>query len=117
MRLLFAGRDDEVIALLDTGFNGALLMAEADVADLGVRVSPLASHAKMGDGRVVELRRAQCTVYWLGELRRTEVLVSSEPDQHRGPDEPVVVIGTQLLAPNMLLIDFSAGSVEIETQD
>lgn len=117
IRLQISGARDDVVALLDTGFNGELLVAQQDVQRLGVNVRPLSSQAIMGDGSVVEVRRGDCSIMWLGSTRRTEVLVSSVFVRAKLADDPVVLIGTQLLSPNLLLIDFAAATVEIEAHE
>ena len=56
------------------------------------------------------------SIRWLDETRRVEVHVSTAVLDRRMDDDPIVMIGTRLLTPHLLLIDFAQGTVEIETQ-
>ena len=80
-------------------------------------VDPVAREAEieLGDGRTVQVNEARATITWLEQQRRVRVLVSD--DWVSVGDAPVGLLGTDLLAPHLLLIDFTAGTVEIETQD
>jgi hypothetical protein len=52
----------------------------------------------------------------MGKPKLVDVFISLETGPARGDDEPIALIGTALLRPHMLLIDFEAGTVEIEGQ-
>ena len=58
---------------------------------------------------------ARATIMWLDRERRVRVLVSD--DWRTVGDAPVGLLGTDLLAPHLLLVDFAEGAVEIETQE
>ena len=103
--------------MLDTGFNGELLMAANDVALFGFRQSEIRSKVELAGGRVYELRRGLGEIVWLGRRRRVELLISADPPQPRRDGDPIALVGTRLLAPNLLLIDFTAATVEIEAQE
>ena len=106
---------DPFLATVDTGFNGALLTSIADAPTLGVRLSDQSEQVELGDGRQVRLRLGRLALDWLGSRREIDVYVSNEPSQS-GEGRPVALIGARLLEPNLLLIDYGAATVEIESQ-
>jgi hypothetical protein len=63
---------------------------------------------------VARVYEARTTIDWLGEQRSVRVLVSSA--WRSGGDDPVGLLGTELLKPHLLLVDFGKDTVEIETQ-
>ena len=81
---------------------------------LGVEPIQRKSEVELGDGRTVQVYEGRATIPWLGEDRRVRVLVSD--DWITAGDAPVGLLGTDLLAPHLLLIDFAERTVEIETQ-
>lgn len=117
VRIRFASFRDDVVAMLDTGFNGELMINISDVDSLGVTLSPLKVRVTLAGGQRAEARQGEVQIEWMGQVRRVGVFVSeTEASLHRDGD-PIALIGTRLLAPHLLLIDFDAGSVEIEAQD
>jgi predicted aspartyl protease len=107
---------DDFLALVDTGFNGGLFIAAADAAHLGVPLNDVKVKVKLAGGVQQSVVRTKWSISWFGEHRSVDVLVSLEPVQSHSPDEPVALLGTALLRPNLLLIDYEAGTVEIERQ-
>jgi predicted aspartyl protease len=106
------GHEDPILALIDTGFNGYLLVHE-DIAQRLCFISTgtttmveFAGHARrklyVADGQII----------WFGELTPVPVLVSTE-DRPRPaiPDEPIALIGTGLLNPHKLVVDFASRQV------
>ena len=81
---------------------------------LGVEPIQRKSEVELGDGRTVQVYEGRAAIPWLGEERRVRVLVSD--DWVTIGDAPVGLLGTELLAPHLLLIDFAKRTVEIETQ-
>lgn len=103
--------------MLDTGFNGDVMINVADAEALGVILSPLQVRVTLAGGQRADARQGEVQLEWLGQVRRTRVFVTeTQAPPHRDGD-PVALIGTRLLAPHLLLIDFEAGTVEIEAQD
>ena len=109
------GKQESILVVVDTGFNGDLLVSRDAARRLGV--DPISSEAaiELGDGRTVRVNEARATIKWLEQERRVRVLVSD--DWTATGDAPVGLLGTDLLVPHLLLIDFTAGTVEIESQD
>lgn len=105
---------DDFLALVDTGFNGGLFIAAADAAHLGVPLNDIKVKVKLAGGVQQSVVRTKWSIRWFGEHRTVDVLVSLEPAQSHSPDEPVALLGTALLRPNLLLIDYEASTVELE---
>ncbi|CAN0336218.1 unnamed protein product, partial [Phaeothamnion confervicola] len=117
LRIELPGRPDGLLALLDTGFNGEILVAEADIEALGFRARAGFSAVELAAGQRIQLQRGQGTIVWLSAARRVEVLITKELPGPRRDGDPIMLVGTGLLSPNLLLIDFAMATVEIETQD
>lgn len=105
---------ESFLALLDTGFNGEVFVAIADVERLGFRLRSGFSTFEDASGQIKTVQRGAGEIMWLGERRRVEVFIATEPPPARQADDPVALVGTGLLTANMLLIDFPAATIEIE---
>lgn len=118
VRVSRADGEDAFLALVDTGFNGDLYMAESVARQLGFELRAGKTIVELADRRFQLIRHAKGTIRWLGGPRRVEVFVAPDQEQNRplGPDEPVALLGTGLLSPNVLLLDFSDMTIEIEAQ-
>jgi predicted aspartyl protease len=113
VRVSIIGRDDEALATIDTGFNGALIATLGDALALGIVNEESSQTVRLGDESVLDVRLGRVRLSWLGEDREARVYVSPAPAVSSGP---VLLIGTRLLTPHLLLVDFEANTVEIETQ-
>ena len=109
------GKLESILVVVDTGFNGDLLLAREAARLLEVDPVSKETEIELGDGRTVVVNKARATITWLEQARRVRVLVSN--DWITTGDAPVGLLGTDLLAPHLLLIDFADGTVEIETQE
>lgn len=118
VRLRRIGTDDDYLALLDTGFNGDLYMDEGTAVRLGFDLRAEKDLVTFADGREESVRLGRGILAWLGGERLVDIFAS--PDRtHSRPvraDEPVALIGTHMLHPHIVLIDFAAATVEIEAQ-
>lgn len=92
----------EVTAIVDTGFDGSLILPSAAVEELGLPFL-WREFCVLADGTKSEAGVVSAQVEWLGEVRRIEVVVME-----------TCLVGTQLLAGTRLTIDYEAGSVLIE---
>jgi predicted aspartyl protease len=108
---------ESFLALVDTGFNGELMIGEQDAIAFGFSVTLKFTKARLADDVVQDFREASGTLIWMGSKRRVEILVNRETDARRSDGDPIAIIGTRLLTPHLLLIDFEAATVEIEMQD
>ncbi len=92
--------------LLDTGFNGSLMLPREMVSRLGLqvlgRVSVIAAGGIKSIADIAELE-----IEWLGERRWTEVLVSASED---------TLLGTEMLEGTRLTIDYAAHTVTISDE-
>ena len=116
VRLRRVGAEDDFLALVDTGFNGDLHMDEKTALRLGFNLRASKDRVTFADGREEAVRLGHGAIAWLGGERRVEVFVSPNHTLARAErdDEPVALLGTGLLAPHIILIDFEAATVEIE---
>ena len=108
------GKHDSVLVMVDTGFNGDLMVTRAAARQLGVDPDEDETVVELGDGRRVTLMEARATIRWLDKDRRARILVS-DTWQTIG-DAPAGLLGTEFLTPHLLLVDFETRTVEIETQ-
>lgn len=105
---------ESLLLVVDTGFNGDLLVTRSAADLLGVTPTARETDVELGDGTIASLNQGRAVVPWLGSQRVVRVLVSDT--WTTTPDAPVGLLGTDLLTPHLLLVDFDARSVEIETQ-
>ena len=105
---------DDLLIVVDTGFDGALLATRTAAKALGINPLGRTSSIELGDGSVSEVYEAIAALSWLEERRSVRVLVA---DTWEPPAEaPQGLLGTELLSPHLLLIGFSSRTVEIETR-
>ena len=116
VRVRPGGQDDDLLAIVDTGFNGEIMMGMHAARALRVLLFPDAVDVELGTGAVERVLEGRLPVRWLDEERVAKVLVSVGWPAPK-PDTPVALIGTRLLRPHLLLVDFAAGTVEIESHD
>lgn len=109
------GSLESILLTVDTGFNGDLMVTRAAARALGMTVSDDETNVELGDGTTARIYEGRTTISWLGADRQVRVLVSDA--WVTTGDAPVGLLGTDLLSPHLLLIDFATGTVEIETQD
>jgi clan AA aspartic protease len=102
LRVLAAG-GEEVDCLVDTGFNGALVLPRSEAARLKLTV--LGRVLIIGVGRVRQVADvAELEIEWLGQSRAVEVIISDGDDS---------LLGTKLLDNSRLVIDYSAYTVTV----
>lgn len=97
------GSRTDVEAWIDTAFNGGLTLPRSAAAGLGL--SPgVSADAVLADGSPVVLDSFVCYLDWFGGTYRTQAVAT---------DGAHPLLGTQLLAGRRLVIDYSAGTVEL----
>ena len=106
--------DDGLLAIVDSGFNGAMIVAGPSVSLFDRQPGGVAVSVELGNGTTAKFVETIGTINWLGTKQRIGILVSESWTP--AVDEPSALIGTRLLTPHLLLIDFDRGLVEIETQ-
>ncbi len=106
---------DDLLLVVDTGFNGDLMVTRRAASVLGVDAQSDEADVELGDGTTARLLEGATTIDWLDEKRRVRVFIADAwATVADGPDG---LLGTNLLSPHLLLIDFAARTVEIETVD
>jgi predicted aspartyl protease len=116
VRIAHMQGEDEFLAIVDTGFNGQLLVSESDLLQFGPGTTRVSATVEVAGGLVQEVERAYYQIMWMGKSRLVDVIISIDTRRLSAGDEPIALIGTGLLKPHLLLIDFDAGTVEIEGQ-
>ncbi len=94
-------------ALVDTGFDGALVLPRAFVTQLGLPIVGSLLFELVG-GAQMRADVALAAVDWLGEIQLVEVVINDGRDS---------LVGTELLAGARLTIDYSAQTVRIESSE
>jgi predicted aspartyl protease len=119
VRIETPGFTDPLIAFVDTGFNGALLIDERQAARLGLSVernSP--TPVRLASQRNEDFLLGRGSFIWLGERRTIIAYVLIETQGERRArnarkTEEEILIGTDLLSDCRLEIDFPARKVLI----
>ncbi len=93
----------EVVAWVDTAFNGGLTIPRPLVAALGLPQES-SVEAVLADGRTVPLETFGCYLDWFGGTYQTQIAAS---------DGEYPLLGTLLLAGRRLVIDYAAKTVEV----
>ena len=94
---------ERVEAVIDTGFDGHLLLPDSMIHRLALPQLG-ATVVTLGDGTSRLMRVYELAVQWLNERRLVEVLAGSADE---------VLLGTALLAGHRLTIDYRSATVEI----
>ena len=114
VRVAIVGRDDEMLVTVDTGFNREIMMGSGDALLLVVTMRPEIETVELGHGQSVGVSVGRLRIRWLGAERDATVFVSDRREpKRRGP---IALIGTGLLAPHLLLVDFTTRLLEIDQQ-
>ena len=115
VRVNTIGGGDDFSAMVDTGFNGDLMMGMSAALETKVDLNKVVERVELGTGQIEQVRTGTLCIDWLGQRLIVRVLVSfTWPPQRR--EGPIALIGTRLLRPHLLPIDFDADTLEIETQ-
>lgn len=97
------GHRTEVLAWIDTAFNGGLAIPRKQVAALAL-AQQSSAEAILADGRSVELETFGCFLDWFGNTYETQIAAS---------DGEYALLGTMLLDGHRLDIDYGAKTVEL----
>jgi clan AA aspartic protease len=93
--------------VVDTGFDGGLMLPRALVAQIQIVVIGELTFEMVG-GATMSARVGLAEMNWLGELRQVEVIVSEGDD---------ALIGTELLIATILTIDYASSRLTISTRE
>ena len=114
IRVRPSGAQDDILALVDTGFHGELMMGVSTARELKIELSDDLHGIELGNGTMAHVLVGVISLSWMGAQRTARVL-AAETWTTLDADAPVAIVGTRLLAPHLLLVDCDAGTVEIET--
>jgi predicted aspartyl protease len=119
VRIETPGFTDPLVAFVDTGFNGAILIDETQAARLGFSVARDSIRpVQLASQRNENFLFGQGSFIWLGERRTITAYVLIETQGKRRArnarkTEEEILIGTELLSDCRLEIDFPARKVLI----
>lgn len=110
-------QEDEFLVVVDTGFNGTLLLHDGDIARRKCDITRLEETVEFADRERRALLLGRSQIIWFGQLLHVDVLISP-PNRSRAAmaDEPIGLLGTALLSPHKLTVDFAARRVVITEQ-
>lgn len=94
---------DEIIAWIDTAFNGSLVIPTARIDQLGL-AQESSAEAILADGNKVELETFGCWIEWFGTRYHTQVVMN---------DSEYALLGTILLDGHRLEIDYPQKTVAL----
>ncbi|OGC80069.1 hypothetical protein A2943_01665 [Candidatus Adlerbacteria bacterium RIFCSPLOWO2_01_FULL_51_16] len=105
-----------VSAQVDTGFNGWLLFSHIHAIGLGIGL-PLFYDTQVtaAGGNELDAGPLEVSIYWFGEIRSGQAIVTAPPKPgsvrriSRDEQEPLALIGTQLLRGCHLSMNFWSG--------
>lgn len=116
VRVSLVDREESLLALVDTGFNGDLYVTESVARRIGFERTSIKSQVELAGAALAKIVRGRGTIQWLGQERRVQVFIAADPRRPPPEGDPEALLGTGLLAPHILLVDFTAMTVEIEEQ-
>jgi len=97
------GERTEMVAWIDTAFNGGLVIPRKLIAELGLEKESSAE-AILADGHSVELETFACFFDWFGQSYETQIVAN---------DGAYPLLGTMLLDGHRLIIDYESKTVEL----
>jgi predicted aspartyl protease len=110
--------EDGLLVTVDTGFSGQLLIHDADFPRLKCELTDLRVPVELADRRTGVLAQARGRITWFGESLAVDILVATTERSYRAPpDEPTALLGTGLLNPNRLIVDFASRRVVISREE
>ncbi len=112
VRIDVAGFSDSIIAFIDTGFNGALIVDEAQARRMGLGVQQdQRAEVRLASQKEESFYLGRGTLSWFDEAKEITAYVLIESEEQRserlkGKENEEVLIGTELLLDCRLEIDF-----------
>ena len=97
------GNRMDIVAWIDTAFNGGLVIPRKLIAQLGL-VKESSAEATLADGQCVELETFACFFDWFGESYETQIVAN---------EGTYPLLGTMLLDGHRLDIDYKARTLEL----
>jgi clan AA aspartic protease len=97
---------ETIECLIDTGFNGALVLPRTEAVRLNLTVLGRVPIIGVGHARQIA-DIAELEIEWLGQSRAVEVIISDGDDS---------LLGTELLDGNRLVIDYVAYTATVSDE-
>lgn len=91
-------REEEIVAILDTGFNGYLTLPQHLVSTLGLKYHS-ETEATLADGSTLALRKYEAHLLWEGRERKILILET----------DGGILVGMSLLYGNRVTLDLIDG--------
>jgi len=104
----------DFLAVVDAGFNRSLLLLATEARAVGFAITEDAESVELGTAMRARVLRARGNIRWFDRVVRIDALVSVEPTPTHRQDTARALIGTELLANCVLLVDFLRREVAIE---
>jgi hypothetical protein len=116
--LMVPDREDAFPVVVDTGFNGELLIYEPDIHRFECEFLDLESSVEFADRERRTIPLARTRIIWFGRFQMVRVWITpAETGRTAAPDEPVGLLGTALLKPHRLNVDFATRRVVISENE
>ena len=118
IRIETPGFPDPLLAFIDTGFNGAIIIDAAQADRLGFKVANIRAPVKLANQHEIEFLLGRGTFPWLGENKLIWAYVLIESPEMRcartaRKTEEKILIGTELLSACRLEIEFPRRKVRV----
>ncbi len=97
------GPRKEILAWVDTAFNGGLVLPKHLITDLGL-AQESSAEAILADGSLVQLETFACFFEWFGDSYETQIVAN---------DGKFPLLGTILLNQHRLIVDYDDHTVEL----
>jgi predicted aspartyl protease len=116
--LTLPGLDDDLLVIVDTGFNGQLLIYETELSRFNFVPHETTVPVELAGRERRRLSVMRSRITWFGQVRDVDVFVAPGGQRRAAlPDESVGLLGTALLCPHRLTIDFATRRVVISESE
>jgi len=116
--LSLPGQDDDLLVTVDTGFNGQILVHDVPALRLSYESTGVDVWVEFADGARRTVQLASSSIIWFGRQRTVDLWIArATSPRHPIPDEPLGIIGTGLVSPHRLTIDFMTRRVVLSENE
>jgi hypothetical protein len=116
LRLKIGTADDELLTMIDTGFNGQLLMTTGQASRFGIHAGDVLDIVTLADGSEALVYNCAVPIEWFGRTRMVTAFVSPAPSDAPHGDAPLALLGNRLIAPDCLEIHFGRQTVTLRQE-
>ena len=117
VRVRMSGLEDELLCIVDTGYNGDIWMSTALAAACQLKLSTVVERAEVASGAEIAVRSASATIEWLGDTRTVLVHVAgpviTAVRSRRSEGTGHALLGVGLLRQTLLVANFPREHVQI----